>query len=187
MKPQEKPTKEIKLEDLTEKQRMWLEHYMIHFNAAKAARQAGYSVKYSAQIGQENYIKLYSLIKERCEERIKNLQIEAARTIHQAEKIAFSSVIDFVVVTKKKGKKVYKYKPLEDVDSSIIERVYLNEEGELQGYKFKDPIKALELLGRYAGIHKNVSEISGKDGDPINIKFDLDAWKQRVKDRLIND
>ena len=45
------------VEDLTDKQRVFVEHYLACWNAAEAARRAGYSADSTRSIGSENLTK----------------------------------------------------------------------------------------------------------------------------------
>lgn len=54
-----------KYEDLTEKQKRFIDFYIQTSNAAEAARKAGYSAKTARNIGNENLTKLHVFIQER--------------------------------------------------------------------------------------------------------------------------
>ena len=48
-----------KIVQLTEKQRVFVERYCVHFNATKACKESGYSEETSRQMGSENLSKPY--------------------------------------------------------------------------------------------------------------------------------
>ena len=66
---------------MTDKQTLFIEHYLTHFNATKAAIQAGYSEDTAYSIGSENLNKAY--IKKVIDEKIKD----------RADKISNSNII----------------------------------------------------------------------------------------------
>lgn len=61
--------------DLTDKQRRFVEEYVVDFNAAGAARRAGYSENSAREMGHENLTKPH--ITERINERLEKFEHEA--------------------------------------------------------------------------------------------------------------
>lgn len=64
---------------LTTKQRRFADRYLIHFNGARAAREAGYSTRYADRIAYQNLRKVE--IREYLDERLRSLM--AADEIEQ--------------------------------------------------------------------------------------------------------
>lgn len=58
-----------KYEDLTEKQKRFIDYYIETANATESARRAGYSKKTAKNIGAENLAKLNIFIQERLKEK----------------------------------------------------------------------------------------------------------------------
>ena len=84
----------MKGNELTQKQKMFCEQYVIDWNATRAAIYAGYSEKTAKVIGYENLTKPY--INEYITEIQKDLQklagISRLRIVQEYMKIAFSSI-----------------------------------------------------------------------------------------------
>ena len=78
------------LDNLTPKQRRFIEEYLIDLNATQAAIRAGYKKSAARQIGSENLSKLD--ISEAEAERSKRGQIKADNVVAELAKIAFSSM-----------------------------------------------------------------------------------------------
>ena len=151
---------------LTPRQMTFIEEYMINgFNATQAAITAGYSKK----TANEQAARLLANISVKSE--IERLQRSIAdeypllrkRTIERVKKIAFSDIKDYLSFKTVKvrdgesnGEPLFTYKTVielkdsDDVDGGLISEVSETRDG----FKFKrlDPLKALELLGRFTGL-----------------------------------
>ena len=90
-KPAEKPP--VKL---TSKQQAFIEHYLHCWNAAEAARLAGYSEKTARQIGRENLTKPDIL--EAIVERLEDLSAGADEVVKRLTDHARGSMEDFLVI-----------------------------------------------------------------------------------------
>ena len=82
------------LDNLTPKQRRFIEEYLIDLNATQAAIRAGYKKSAARQIGSENLSKLdiSEAVAELQAERSKRGQIKADNVVAELAKIAFSSM-----------------------------------------------------------------------------------------------
>ena len=110
---------------LTDKQARFCKEYVVHFNATRAAKASGYSLKTAEKIGSEN-LKKPEIIKEinRLQEKTnKKLEVSAEKVILELAKIGF---------VKDNGLQGY-----------TIE------------FDSKDKIKALEMLARHTGVFNN--------------------------------
>lgn len=149
---------------LTDKQRRFVEEYLIDLNATQAAIRAGYSTETAAVIGCENLIKpnIKSAIDKAMAERSKRTGISADRVLIEIAKLAFvnpANVInmddgtvrtdatddDLACVQSVKKKKSYS-----DTGSSTENEV-----------KLYDKKAALELLGKHLGIFTDKFKIEG--------------------------
>jgi len=97
-----KIVKPVKDEDeskstLTIKQQRFVEEYCKHFNATKAASDAGYSIHTAAAIGCENLIKPY--IKEAIELRVNALTMSANEALVRLTDFARGSFKPFLKIT----------------------------------------------------------------------------------------
>ncbi len=90
-------TEEPKPHKLTDKQKAFIEEYLIDLNATQAAIRAGYSQESAKEIGYENLTKLYvqEAIKAAQEARSKRTEITADRVLQELAKLAFSNIEDY--------------------------------------------------------------------------------------------
>ena len=122
---------------LTQKQRRFIDEYIISGNATQAAIKAGYSKKTARKIGQENLTK--PDIKAAIEKR--NAEIQSKKTADLTE------VMEYLT-------SVMRGEQTESVATS--KGVYFNVE-----VSAKDRIKAAELIGKRNGAWTDKKEING--------------------------
>ncbi|WP_304678523.1 terminase small subunit [uncultured Lactobacillus sp.] len=122
---------------LTQKQRRFIDEYIISGNATQAAIKAGYSKKTARKIGQENLTK--PDIKAAIEKR--NAEIQSEKTADMTE------VMEYLT-------SVMRGEQTESVATS--KGVYSNVE-----VSAKDRIKAAELIGKRNGAWTDKKEING--------------------------
>ncbi|WP_282806453.1 terminase small subunit [Lactobacillus isalae] len=122
---------------LTQKQRRFIDEYIISGNATQAAIKAGYSKKTARKIGQENLTK--PDIKAAIEKR--NAEIQSKKTADMTE------VMEYLT-------SVMRGEQTESVATS--KGVYSNVE-----VSAKDRIKAAELIGKRNGAWTDKKEING--------------------------
>ena len=146
---------------MTQKQKRFIEEYLIDLNATQAAIRAGYSPDTAQQTGSENLSKpvIRAQIDRAMAERSKRTGVNAERVVQELAKIAFvnaAEVIDPKTATVK-----------EDAlpeDTAAIQSVKVKtfgEDGLEREIKMADKIKALELLGKHLGMFKDKIELSG--------------------------
>lgn len=146
---------------MTQKQKRFIEEYLIDLNATQAAIRAGYSPDTAQQTGSENLSKpvIRAQIDRAMAERSKRTGVNAERVIQELAKIAFvnaAEVIDPKTATVK-----------EDAlpeDTAAIQSVKVKtfgEDGLEREIKMADKLKALELLGKHLGMFKDRIELSG--------------------------
>lgn len=146
---------------MTQKQKRFIEEYLIDLNATQAAIRAGYSPDTAQQTGSENLSKpvIRTCIDRAMAERSKRTGVNAERVVQELAKIAFvnaAEVIDPKTATVK-----------EDAlpeDTAAIQSVKVKtfgEDGLEREIKMADKIKALELLGKHLGMFKDRIELSG--------------------------
>lgn len=140
---------------MTQKQKRFIEEYLIDLNATQAAIRAGYSPDTAQQTGSENLSKpvIRAQIDRAMAERSKRTGVNAERVVQELAKIAFvnaAEVIDPKTATVK-----------EDAlpeDTAAIQSVKVKtfgEDGLEREIKMADKIKALELLGKHLGMFQN--------------------------------
>lgn len=163
------------LAKLTEKQKRFVEEYLIDLNATQAAIRAGYSTDSARQIGTENLSKpsIRAYIDREMAERSRRTGISQDRVIRELARLAFvnaNDVIDIDEATLKSG--------ASEDDTAAIASVKVKTiptkegEGVEREIRLTDKLKALELLGKHLGMFKDKLEIEGKV--PVQIVDDID-------------
>ncbi|MEG9531392.1 terminase small subunit [Mannheimia indoligenes] len=137
---------------LTDKQKRFVEEYLIDLNATQAAIRAGYSEGTARQIGAEN------LSKPVIQEAIQQAQNKRSERTQITQDDVLNGLLEVIAMST--GKKV-----VTETD------VAKNENGELVGFdiaktKFEPAAanKALELLGKHLGMFKDKVDLINSDG-----------------------
>lgn len=151
-----------KMAKLTEKQRRFVDEYLIDLNATQAAIRAGYSVKTANEQGSQNLAKLsiQQAIAEQMAERSKRTGINQDRVVLELAKIALVKMTDIV---DSQGRiksdaspddlaciESVKYKESESDTGSSVEREV----------KIASKLKALELLGKHLGMWNDKLDVN---------------------------
>jgi len=159
---------------LTDKQKRFVEEYLIDLNATQACIRAGYSVK----TAQEQSSRLLSnvMVKQTIEktlaERSKRTGISQDRVVQELAKIAFLKATD--VLDEDGGIR----QDAKDDDLSCIEYMKIKESDNQFGassekeIKFASKIKALELLGKHLGMWN----------DKLNVNLNLPVFYEGEDD-----
>ena len=130
---------ELKWDELTEKQRRFIDYYIETANATESARRAGYSEKTAKNIGAENLTKLNSYILVKMKEK------ESERIASQDEVLEYLTQV-------MRGEK----KDAFGLDASLQDRT-----------------KCAELLGKRYKLFTDRQEITGKDGEKIDVNINV--------------
>lgn len=149
---------------LTDKQRSFVDEYLIDLNATQAAIRAGYkagNAQRASEIGSELLQKtpVSDAIARAMAERSRRTGVNADRVVAELAKIAFvnaEDVIDAETATIKTN--------AAREDTAAIQSVKVKtfgEDGLEREIKMADKIKALELLGKHLGMFKDKVELSG--------------------------
>ena len=156
-----------KIGDLTEKQRIFCERYCTHWNATKAAIEAGHSEKTAHAIGWENLRKpeIQDYIKHIKDNALEFAGVSLLRNAQELAKVAYGSGADI----RKAWESLEEWEQLpDDVKATIAEvttttRVIKTMGGDeeagasivqaIESVKVKqyDKLKALEMLNRMGG------------------------------------
>ncbi len=144
---------------LTDKQRRFVEEYLIDLNATQAAIRAGYSVKTAKEIAAQNLTKLNisNEISKAMAERSRRTGVTADRVIEELAKIGFVNISN--VVDLNTGK-ILTDTPKEDLACIQSVKVKSTEFGKDREVKFYDKKSALELLGKHLGIFTDKVDIN---------------------------
>ncbi len=147
---------------LSQKQKRFIEEYLIDLNATQAAIRAGYSPDTANEQGSQNLAKLSvrNEIDKAIAERSKRTGVNADRVVRELAKIAFSKATD--IIDFRDGTLL---PDINDDDLAVIQSVKVktstSDTGESteREIKLADKLKALELLGRHLGIYTDKSKI----------------------------
>ena len=135
---------------LTEKQKRFVQEYLVDLNATAAAKRAGYSEKSASRIAVEllNKTQVSAEIQKQQAKRQKRVEITQEKVLEELAAIAFANGADFATVNQK-------------AIASIKEGQYGTE------VKVHDKVKALELLAKHLGMFD--SKNGGSEAPENNI------------------
>lgn len=159
---------------MTEKQRRFVEEYLIDLNATQAAIRAGYSPKTANEQGAQNLAKvsIRVAIDRAMAEQSRRTGINQDRVITELAKIALvnpSDVVDLDSGTIRAGASQedtaciagVRIRTLMGKDGPTIEREV----------RFYDKVKCLELLGKHLGMFTDKLKVEG--GVPVILYDDI--------------
>ena len=137
---------------LTEKQKLFVEEYLVDLNATKAAKRAGYSEKTAAEQACRLLInvKVQEAIQKAMEKRRHRTGITQDRVLQELAAIGFSKSTDFVHID---DHGCVILTPTDDLTEDQQRAIASIKEGKF-GIEVKsyDKIRALELLGQHLGM-----------------------------------
>lgn len=160
---------------LTEKQKRFIEEYLIDLNATQAAIRAGYSPKTAYSIGEENLKKpeVKVAIDKAMAERSRRTGISQDRVLRELAKIAFVNPTDVIDMDEATIRGDANREDTAAI-ASVRVKTIPTEAGNITEREVKicDKLKALELLGKHLGMFNdklNVNaEMAVKIVDDIN-------------------
>lgn len=161
---------------LTEKQKRFVEEYLIDLNATQAAVRAGYSVKTAREIGCENLTKpnIQNAIAKTMAERNKRVGINQDRVVMELAKIAFVKMTDVV------DSDGAIREDATDDDLACIESIKVKRSdtdtgsSEEREVKVASKLKALELLGKHLGMWNDKLDVNITQPIVISGEADLE-------------
>lgn len=144
------------------------DNYLIHFNASKAAEQAGYSARTAAQQASRllTKVKVQEYLQSRKEKIAEKLQYSQERTMLEIARVAFGDIRNLFTVDGA-------LKPVTDLDddtAAIVSSVEVHEEeatardvesdekivaGVTKKVKLWDKMKGLEMLAKHYKIYSD--------------------------------
>lgn len=184
----------------TQKQQQFIEEYLCDFNAARAAREAGYSEKGARVIG-SNLLSNVN-IKDEITRRLEERKITAPVLVDRLRKLSTVDLTKYVVkrektITNKDGDTWTEEYTTVDIEAmkadgvaSWIKTIRNNSNGS-QTIEFHDPVKPIELLGKHLNLfqeeNKNESRTINLPGierilnKVYGIKDDTDQDQQQIQ------
>ncbi len=173
---------------LTRNQKIFCDEYLIDLNATRAYKAAYKNVKKdetAAAAGARllRNVKVKNYIDEKMKEREKRTEITQDKVLKELAKIGFADLKDYleyktaksVVEYDEAGEPIVDYTTIIDlidsreVDTSPVQEVSISKDGTFK-FKLYDKQKALELIGKHLGMFVDKTEVTGKDGGPIEIQ-----------------
>lgn len=161
---------EAKKKRLTNRERLFVEHYLVCWNASEAARKAGYSAKSAREIGYENLTKPH--IAEAVEARIAQIAMSADEVLLRLAEHARGDMGDFFDVDKsgnwavnlKKAKRQKKLRLIKKVET--VTRLVGEDQTPETTIKFElhDAQAALVHLGKHHKLFTEKIEGNGING-----------------------
>lgn len=171
---------------LTDKQRRFVDEYLLDLNATQAAIRAGYSKKSAGQIGEQNLKKLEiaQAIEEAKAARSQRTEITQDMVLRELAKLGFSDIRkvvrwgstelrvsgadDDTATEAHHGLVLVGADQIDDDTAAAIAEVSEGREGikvKLHGKR-----EALVAIGDHLGMFKKQVELTGKNGAPIEHK-----------------
>ena len=139
---------------LTEKQKRFVDEYLIDLNATQAAIRAGYSPKTANEQGTQNLAKLsiQDAVAKAMAERSRRTGINQDRVLQELAKLAFVKITDVIDT---ENAKIKSGGNEEDLACIQAVKIKPNEWGTEREVKLCDKKSALELLGKHLGMFKD--------------------------------
>lgn len=155
---------------LTDKQRRFVDEYLIDLNATQAAIRAGYSAKTADQQGSRMLanVKVKQAVAEKQAQRSKRTGVNQDRVVLELAKVAFAKMTDIV---DSKGRIKEDASP---DDLACIESIkYKESDNEYGGsvereVKIASKLKALELLGKHLGMWSDKFNVTVEKSEKLD-------------------
>ena len=148
---------------MTEKQKRFVEEYLIDLNATQAAIRAGYSPNTAEQTASRmlSFVKVQDAIEKALAERSRRTGINQDRVVQELAKIAFVKITDVV------NDDCEILPDADEADLAAIESVKVKtiptkngETGIEREVKLSSKLKALELLGNHLGMWNDKLDVN---------------------------
>lgn len=175
----------MKGQKLTDKQKKFVEEYLVDLNATQAAIRAGYSKKTADKTAAKLVVKscIKNAISEEIAKRSKRTEITQDRVLKELAKIGFADIKDYLqyrtektqIATNDEGEPIIGYREIidiktsEEVDGTIINEVSISKDGTFK-FKLYDKLSALEKMGKHLGMFTEKVDNTGEVKLNINIK-----------------
>lgn len=163
---------------LSAKQQAFVESYLACWNAAEAARRAGYSEKTARSIGAENLTK--PDIQAAIQARLAELKMSADEVLTRLADQARGSLAPFLVTNERGDLQRFDLndeQPLHLLKkASVTKRTYKDTTEETVSIELYDAQAALNLLGKHHKLFTDVTEHTGDIGIKTYKTVSPDDW-----------
>ena len=142
----------VSVAKLTDKQKRFVDEYLVDLNATAAAKRAGYSEKTAYSMGQRlvKKVEIQAAIQKRQAKLRGKLEITQERGLEGLAAIAFANGTDFATINRNC---LVRLAPTADLPEDRRKAVPSIKEGQYgTEVKLHDKVKALELLGKHLGV-----------------------------------
>ena len=169
---------------LTEKQKRFVQEYLVDLNATQAAIRAEYSERTAYSQGQRllKKVEIQNEIQKAQEKRSERTEITQDDVVKELAKIAFADGSDFAQIrtVKSTDRKTGKEENIQIVDFKDTEKLDKNTKSAISQIKMGkfgpevvpcDKLRALELLGKHLGMfekHEPAAEQQEMTEDPLS-------------------
>lgn len=167
----------------TDKQRAFVEHYLISWNATDAAKKAGHPVKSARQIGSENLSK--PVIRALVEARLKEKAMGADEVLARLSDHGRGNIADFLdesgrfsLAEARANGKLHLVKKLKETRRTEHPKLGESVTTVTIEVELHDPQAALVHIGRHWQMFTERTELTGKDGGPIEVA-DIEAIRAK--------
>lgn len=159
----------VSVAKLNDKQKRFVDEYLVDLNATAAAKRAGYSEKTAYSMGQRllKKVEIQAAIQKRQAKLQSKLEITQERVLEELAAIAFANGTDFVTVT---AAGLLNVKPTSQVPKEklpAIAGIKYNQLG--VEIKLHDKVRALELLGKHLGVFDNGSAAANQENNIFEV------------------
>lgn len=161
----------------TEKQKRFVDEYLIDLNGTQSAIRAGYSPSTAYQIAHDLMSKphIAEEIAKRKAERSRRLGINQERVVEELAKIAFSRLTDFVDPNTGEIREDATEEDLACLESVKVKVIPTKSgQGVEREVKMTQKIKAIELLGKHLGMFSDKLKVEGSIPIVISGEDDLE-------------
>lgn len=148
---------------LTAKQQIFIDEYLVSFNATDAARKAGYSERSIRAIASENLTK--PDIKNEIERRLQEKHLTKDIILARLADMSLSNIADFADI--KSSQDLKEVRDIAHVIKKFKRKVTTNKDGEVFEEIELELYPAdvnLERVGKHLGLFKDQIEVSGNVG-----------------------
>lgn len=168
---------------LTDKQRRFIDEYMMDLNATAAAKRAGYSEKTAYSIGHENLRK--PEIREAVDARLAEAAMSADEAIARLTRMARGDISPFAGTAFGEDGKLHFTVDLTSPEAKahyhLIKKLKFNTAG-LPEIELHDAKDALVQLLKLHGAFVDKVEHSGPDGGPLQVDRTPEERRQRIQE-----